>query len=68
MLNLKKKGVMNGQVLKQEQETFKKKGWKPLVKITFILKILFSIISFIYLFSKIQDQIREFRNYNNENN
>lgn len=49
------------QVLRQEQDAFKKKGWNMLAKATFVLKILFSLISFIYLFSKLQDDIKEFK-------
>ncbi|MEA3451579.1 MAG: hypothetical protein U9Q83_06705 [Bacteroidota bacterium] len=52
------------QFLRQEQDTFKEKGWNILENATFVLKILFSIISFVYLFSKLQDEIKEFKNYN----
>jgi len=49
--------------LKQESETFEKKGWKIGVYVTFILKLVFSAISVAYIFSNIQDEIQKIKKF-----
>ena len=58
--------MMSG-ILNKEQENFKRKKWNGAVIFTFILKFLFSILSFVFVFSKLQDDIKEFKNFVEEN-
>ena len=53
--------------LSKEQENFKNKKWSGAVIFTFILKFLFSIVSMLFIVSKFQDNIKEFKNYVEEN-
>lgn len=59
LFNFEKKVIMNNSILKQEKETFKEKGWKSLVIITSIIKLLSSIITLIFLISKMQDETKD---------
>lgn len=45
--------------LNKESDAFEKKGWNIGVYIVFIMKMLFSIITFAYLFSNVQDEFKK---------
>lgn len=46
-------------LLKQEQNTFEKKGWKGMVVFTLIVKILVGIISIVFVASNFKDDINK---------
>ncbi len=54
---------MMNNTLQREQASFKKKNWKPAVFLTYTTKFLLSAVSLIYIASKLQDDIRDFRDY-----
>lgn len=49
--------------LQREQASFKKKNWKPAVFLTYAAKFLLSTVSLIYIASKLQDDVNDFKAY-----
>ena len=45
--------------LNNESEAFKKKGWNIGVYVIFVMKLVFSAISIVYIFSNVQDEMKK---------
>lgn len=61
MLLLKEK--MSSFILKHEQNTFEKKGWKGLAIFTLLLRMLLGIVSLIFTATMFSEDIKNLKNY-----
>lgn len=52
---------MGTNFLSKESETFEKKGWNIPVYAISILKLAFSAVSILYIFSEIQDDVKKLK-------
>ncbi|MBN2664130.1 MAG: hypothetical protein JXR68_10815 [Bacteroidales bacterium] len=54
---------MSSFILKHEQNTFEKKGWKGLAIFTLILRMLFGIVTFIFTITVFSEEVKNLKKY-----